>query len=261
VSTSPLYRSVHTELRDRIVAGRYAPGALLPSERRLVDEFKVSLITIRRAMDELVLDGLVERRQGVGSFVRERARGVVVGMSSFTTDVLTGRLRLVRTLLEDAQVPAPPDVARKLAVQEGSLLRHLVRLDAEGGTPLSVDEVFAPPAVAALISTEMAASPSFLHLWQEKAGLSLRRAEYEVSVQLPDASDRALLFAAADTPLLVTAELIFEEESRPVAWIITRYRGDRTRLRGSFAMGAAVATAAAAAGSAAADRSAAAVEA
>ena len=236
MSTSPLYRSVHTELRERIVDGRYAPGAVLPSERRLVEEFSVSLITIRRAMDELVLDGLVERRQGVGSFVRERARGVVVGMSSFTTDVLTGRLRLVRTLLEDTQVPAAPDVARKLAGQAGSLLRHLVRLDSEGGTPLSVDEVFASPAAAAMITTEMAASPSFLYLWQQKAGLSLRRAEYEVSVQLADASDRALLYAAADTPLLVTAELIFEEGSRPVAWIVTRYRGDRTRLRGSFAM-------------------------
>ncbi len=104
-----------------------------------------------------------------------------------------------------------------------------------------MDEVFAPPAAAASITTEMAASPSFLHLWQEKAGLSLRRAEYEVSVQLPDASDRALLFAAEDTPLLVTAELIFDEESRPAAWIVTRYRGDRIRLRGSFAMGAPVA--------------------
>jgi GntR family transcriptional regulator len=254
VSSSPLYRSVHKELRDRIGGGRYPPGGLLPSERRLVDEFGVSLITIRRAMDELVLDGLVERRQGVGSFVRERGRDVVVGMSSFTTDVLTGRLRIVRTLLEDAQVPAPPDIAQRLAVQERSMLRHLVRLDSEGGTPLSVDEVFASPVAAAMISTEMAASPSFLHLWQERAGLSLRRVEYEVSVQLPGVSDRALLYAAADTPLLVTAELIFEEGSRPVAWIVTRYRGDRARLRGSFAMGAAVA----AAGSVAADGSAAA---
>jgi DNA-binding GntR family transcriptional regulator len=239
VNNSPLYRTVHQELRERIVNGQYAPGAILPSERRLIDEFGVSLITIRRAMDELVLDGLIERRQGVGSFVRDRARGVVVGMSSFTTDVLTGRLRLVRTLLEDAQVPASPEVARRLSVQEGSMLRHLVRLDSEGGTPLSVDEVFAPPAAAASITAEMAGSPSFLYLWQVKAGLSLRRAEYEVSVQLPGEADQALLFAAPDTPLLVTAELIFEEEARPVAWIVTRYRGDRTRLRGSFAMDAA----------------------
>jgi len=237
VSPHPLYRTVHRELRQRIVTGRYGPGAVLPSERRLIDEFGVSLITIRRAMDELVLDGLIERRQGVGSFVREQARGVVVGMSSFTTDVLAGRLRLVRTLLEDRQVPAPAEVARRLLVQEGSMLRHLVRLDREGGTPLSVDEVFAPPAAASLITREMAGSPSFLHAWQEASGLSLRRTEYEVSTQLPDTADQALLHASADTPLLVTGELFFEEHARPVAWIVTRYRGDRTRLRGSFVMG------------------------
>lgn len=228
MSTAPLYRTVHRELRQRIVTGRYGPGAILPSERRLIDEFGVSLITIRRAMDELVLDGLIERRQGVGSFVREQARGVVVGMSSFTTDVLAGRLRLVRTLLEDGQIPAPSEVALRLSVQEGSMLRHLVRLDREGGAPLSVDEVFAPPAPASWITTEMAGSPSFLHAWQETSGLSFRRTEYEVSAQLPDTADQELLHTSADTPLLVTGELFFQENARPVAWIVTRYRGDRT---------------------------------
>ncbi len=236
MNAAPLYRSVHRELRERIVTGRYAPGAVLPSERRLIDEFHVSLITVRRAMDELVLDGLVERRQGVGSFVRDRARGVVVGMSSFTTDVETGRLRLVRTLLEDSPVSASAEVAGRLSVQEGSLIRHLVRLDSEGGTPLSVDEVFAPPAAAASITPAIAGSPSFLHLWQESSGLSLRRAEYEVSVQLPDQADQARLAVSPGSPLLVTGELIFDEDSRAVAWIVTRYRGDRTKLRGSFAL-------------------------
>ena len=238
-TTSPLYRAVHKELRERITSGRYAPGSLVPSERKLIGEFGVSLITVRRAMDELVLDGLVERRQGVGTFVRDTARGVVVGMSSFTTDVLSGRLRLIRTLLSDRQEPAPADVARRLGVQPGALLRHLSRLDSEGGTPLSVDEVFAPVSAAAGITQQMAASPSFLHLWQKAEGLVLRRTEYEVSVDLPGTEDQARLGAAPDTPLLVTGELMFGEGDRPVAWIVTRYRGDRTRLRGSFSMGAA----------------------
>ena len=113
MSPSPLYRPVHRELRERIVSGAYPPGGGLPSERRLIEDFKVSLITVRRALDELVLDGLIERRQGVGSFVRDQARDVVVGMSSFTTDVLSGRLRLVRVILKDALVPAAPDISQR----------------------------------------------------------------------------------------------------------------------------------------------------
>ena len=235
--TLPLYRSVHDELRRRIVSGTYPAGAGLPSERKLIVEFGVSLITVRRAMDELVLDGLIERRQGVGSFVRHRARAVSVGMSSFTSDVRDGRLRLARTLLADTMVPAPPEVAGKLAVQAGSRVRLLMRLDSEGGAPLSVDEAFVCPALATAITAEIAGSPSFLHLWEERSGIVLSRAEYEVSVQSAGKTDQEVLQIGPDSPLLVTGELVFGEDGRPVVWVVTRYRSDRTRLCGSFSLG------------------------
>ena len=234
--TLPLYHAIYHELKQRISSGTYAPGVALPTERRLSEEFDVSLITIRRALDELALDGLIERRQGIGSFVRDRPRKVVVTMSRFTPDVRSGRLRLVRTLLQDDMVTASPEVAAKLAVQPGSVLRHLVRLDSEGGTPLSIDEAFIPPTLAAGITPDVAASPSFLFLWQEKAGLVLSLTESEISVQTAGKADQALLKIGPDAPLLVTDELILGDDGRPVARVITRYRTDRTRLLGSFAM-------------------------
>ncbi|MCX6031545.1 MAG: GntR family transcriptional regulator [Chloroflexi bacterium] len=234
--TPPLYHTVYHELKRRIVSATYLPGGGLPSERRLGEEFGVSLITIRRALDELVLDGLIERRHGIGSFVRDQARNVGVGMSSFTSDVLAGRLRLVRTLLQDDTTSASPEVAVKLDVQTGSGVRHLVRLDSEGGSPLSVDEVFIPPALATATLSEIAASPSFLFLWQDKSGLVLTRTEYEVSVQMAGQADQEALQVGPDTPLLVTGELFFDREGRPAVWIVTRYRSDRTRLHGSYAL-------------------------
>lgn len=233
---APLYHTIYHELKQRIVAATYPPGTGLPSERKLGEEFGVSLITIRRALDELVLDGLIERRQGIGSFVRDRARNVVVGMSSFTSDVVAGRLRLVRTLLQDDMIAASPEVATRLAVQTGSVLRHLVRLDSEGGSPFSIDEVFIPPALATVVTSEIAASPSFLFLWQDRLDLILTRMEYEVSVQLAGKTDQGVLQVGPDTPLLVSGELFFNAEERPIAWIVTRYRSDRTRLYGSLAL-------------------------
>jgi GntR family transcriptional regulator len=234
VSPSPLYRTVHRELRERIVSGLYPPGGGVPSERRLIEEFKVSLITVRRALDELVLDGLIERRQGVGSFVRDKARDVVVGMSSFTTDVMSGRLRLVRSVLKDALAPCPADIADRLHVQPGSMVRFLSRLDMEGGSALSIDEVFVPPTLAEPITPDIAGSPSFLFLWQEKTALVLSRTEYEVSARMPGTTDQKLLGIGPETPLLVTAELFHRNDGASAAWIVTRYRSDRTRLLGSF---------------------------
>jgi GntR family transcriptional regulator len=233
---APLYRTVYDEMRRRIQSGVYPPGTCLPAERKLIEEFAVSLITVRRAMDELVLDGVIERRQGRGSFVRERGRGVLVGMSSFTADVLDGRLRIVRTLLEDQMAVASEEVASRLGLQPGSSVRRLVRLDTEGGAPLSLDEAYIPPALSAFITPEIAGSPSFLDLWQKEAGLDLNRTDFEISAQPAGPRDEEALETAAESPLLVTRELIFTAGGSPAAWIVTRYRGDRTRLRGSFTL-------------------------
>jgi DNA-binding GntR family transcriptional regulator len=228
---------LYNELRDRISSGVYPPGTALPSEARMREEFGVSLITIRRAIHELSLDGLVDSRQGIGSFVRECGRdSVVVSMSSFTSDVAAGRLRLIRTLMADELVPATSDVADKLNVPTGSMLRHFVRLDSEGEVPLSVDEVFMRPSLANEITPEIAASPLFMHLWQQASGISLVKTNYEIHVKSPDEDDREILQIGAETPILVTAELIFDPSDRPSAWIETRYRGDRSRLSASMTL-------------------------
>jgi DNA-binding GntR family transcriptional regulator len=196
-------------LRERIAAGDYMPGDALPSEPRLKEEFGVSTITVRRAIHELALDGLIDSRQGIGNIVRESAdSSVLVDMSSFTTDVTHGKLRLVRTLLVDETVPAASDIAGRLHVQPGSMLRRLVRLDREDNAPLSIDEVSIPPALASAITSGIAASPTFMHLWQGASGLQLVRAQYEIWAEKSSADDQQVLRIEPDCPVLVTGELI-----------------------------------------------------
>lgn len=228
----PLYQKILEELCRRISGGVYPLGSMLPPEPKLCEEFGVSKITVRRALQELELDGLIERRQGLGNVVKEPSESITIGLTNFTTQVATGRLRLVRTLLEDNLVQASEAVAQRLGVQTGSLLRHLVRLDSEGGLPLSLDEAFIPPALASGITHIIAASPTFMHGWQQAAGISLAKTHYEISVELATPSDQQQLHISPTTPVLVTGELVFDAQERPSLWIITRYRGDRCQLSG-----------------------------
>jgi GntR family transcriptional regulator len=229
-----LYHQVYEKLSERITSGVYPRGTPLPSENKLRGEFGVSQITIRRAIHELALDGLVVTRQGVGSFVREKARdGVVIGLSNFTSSVAAGRLRLVRTLLTDETIPASVKVADRLGVQRGSMVRHLVRLDMEGRAPVSIDEVFVPPALARRVDAKMAASPLFMHLWQQRTGMKLIRTQYEIAVEKAGRNDQGLLQIGPEVPLLVTGELVLDSAERVAMWIVTRYRADRCRLSGS----------------------------
>ena len=185
---------------------------------------------MRRALHELELDGLVDRRQGIGNIVRDTSRSVTIGLSSFTSDVVEGRLRLVRTLLRDETIPASDDIATKLGLKTGDIVRHLTRLDTQGDVPISVDDVFTPSDLAAVITVEMAASPSFLHLWQAASGIYAPRTEYELAAQMPDETMQGLLRIGPETPILWTGEVIYDESHRPLHYIISRYCGDRVRL-------------------------------
>src|ERR1700692_2807073 len=70
----PLHRQLYLVLHDEIDRGVIAPGGALPTEQTLCDQFGVSRITVRRALADLAEQGYIERRQGVGSFVRQRGR-------------------------------------------------------------------------------------------------------------------------------------------------------------------------------------------
>lgn len=72
VSGLPAYRRVANQLRTQIVAGEYAPGAQLPSERELVERYAVSRPTIRQAIGVLHTEGLVVAEHGRGVFVRPK---------------------------------------------------------------------------------------------------------------------------------------------------------------------------------------------
>ena len=229
-----LYRNVYHMIKNRISSGEYSAGTLIPSEAKLKREFNVSTITIRRAIQELVLDGLIERRQGIGSFVRDTSKKMeIVGLSSFTTDVASGRLRIVRTLLVDDMIPAQEVIAEKLRVQPDSMLRHLVRSDTIGGSPFSLDEAFIPPALAEKINHEIAASPLFMHLWQETAGLNFVYTHYDIRAGKAGQREQEIMGIEPLSPLLITGELVFDVKEIPSLWIVTKYHPDRCRLSGT----------------------------
>jgi DNA-binding GntR family transcriptional regulator len=231
---SPLYQEVYEKLAERINGGIYRRGTTLPTEAKLRKEFGVSTITVRRALHELVLDGLVDSRQGIGNFVRERPRdGVIIELSNFTSSVASGRLRIVRTLLTDELIPASAAVAKKLKVQPGSMLRHLVRLDSEGSAPLSVDEVLMPPAFAGTMDESTAASPLFAHLWQIMTHRILVRTHYDITVNIPTMEEQKQLQIDSTVPVLVTSETVMDSTGKAVMYVVTRYRGDRCRLSGT----------------------------
>lgn len=149
---APLYARIESLLRDAIAEGRYAVGALLPTEAELCDTLRVSRHTIREALRRLVEAGLVERRQGAGTVVvsREPVRGMVQSLRSiealfqYAADTrLKSTTRRLQALSAEDAAQIPAEAGAKWLRIEG------LRVD-EAGRPIAAAEVFVHPRFAAI---------------------------------------------------------------------------------------------------------------
>ncbi|WGL16293.1 GntR family transcriptional regulator [Microbulbifer bruguierae] len=136
-SHSPLYYQLYSLLKNLILNGTLANGALMPTEQQLSEAFDVSRITAKRAMDELAAENLVERRRGKGSHVIFKytpgpVKAPLVGMLQEIESM--ARQTEVR-LLELDKLKPPAEVREEFALDAGDTALRMVRVRSRDGEP------------------------------------------------------------------------------------------------------------------------------
>lgn len=233
--TAPLYRRVYHLVADGIAEGRLRPGDRLPAERALCAELGVSRATVRRALAELVEDGLVEASASRGSFVAGgRLTEPPNALLSFTElGAKRGLVATARVISAEVQ-PATLDEADAFGVAPGSDVLHLRRLRLLDGLPVAVDATRVPLArVPGLAAADFSTASLYDALEQEGAGPV--RADYTVEATGADAAHAALLDLEPDTPVLVATTCAYARDDRLIELSTTTYRGDRYRFRATLA--------------------------
>ena len=185
----PLYQQLQRGLRRAIETKLLAPEDALPPERDLAEEFSVSRITVRKALDGLVSEGLLTRRQGSGTFVASRVEKSFSKLSSFTED-MTARGRTPRSVwLRKSQGTVSPEEAMATGFAPGTPVYRFNRLRYADDTPMSLEfctiPTFCLPSVEAVQLS--------LYDALDKAGHRPQRALQRL---------RAVLLTAAQTELL-----------------------------------------------------------
>ena len=136
------YHQIADELRGRILAGAYAAGRLMPSESEMSAEFDVSRVTVRKALEILREDGLVDSRQGFGWFVAgEPVRQPLARLSTIEEQMRDSGAAPERRVLEFAFEKAPRDVAQALG--STNVLR-VKRVNLADGEPFAIVTVWCP---------------------------------------------------------------------------------------------------------------------
>lgn len=206
----PLHRQLFLVLHDEIDRGVIAAGDALPTEQTLCDQFGVSRITVRRALADLAEQGYIERRQGVGSFVREHPEptDALLAGRSYMDGLRQTQFETEVDVIElDTRRPPRP-IADALAAS-GELL-HIVRVRRQRrtGEPLIVSEAWLPIDLADTL-TEPALLRAPLYQLLSEAGVSVDRMRHEITAEIAGPRNARLLDTAIGSALLRLNRLAF----------------------------------------------------
>jgi GntR family transcriptional regulator len=226
----PKYHQVYLVLREQLAEGRFSDG--VPPELRLVQQFGVARATVRKALERLAAEGLIDRRPGRGTRPRRHdsstaaaapANGRLAGLLG---NIVHMGLQTQVKVLSCNVVAAVPAVAQRLALPARARVQKAVRVRASHLGPLSHITTWVPHELArAFGRRELAREPILLLL--ERAGVRIGRATQSISACPADATVAARLGVAKGTALLAVERVVYDSNERPVQWLQGLYRPDR----------------------------------
>jgi GntR family transcriptional regulator len=219
---APLYLQLQKQLREAIQKQVLSPNDALPAERDLAEDLGVSRITVRKALDGLVGEGLLTRRQGAGTFVAARVEKSFSKLSSFTEDMIS-RGRVPRsTWLSRATGQVTPEESLTLGLSPGAPVYRFNRIRYADDAPMALEYSTVP---AFCMSSPDAVEAS-LYEALEKSGHRPARALQRLRAVLFTPEQADLLGVAPRDPGLLIERRGFLRDGRVVEVTQSYYRGD-----------------------------------
>lgn len=216
-SRVPLHLQVFNVLRSDIFRGAVKEGAQLPGEIALGEQFDVSRITIRRALDELAARGLIDRVRGRGTTVSRRPSfsPVVADVNGLLErNVLIG-LETTSRLLEFSYVPARAEIAQALGLAQGAMVQMAVRIRSRDGVPFAFVTSWIPERIGRRFdAAEIETTPVLALL--EQHGLVIDYIEQTISSQSASRAAGRALAVEPNSPLLKVERIVFATGGKPV---------------------------------------------
>lgn len=230
-SAPPFVRVKHF-LRQGLAQGQWLPGALMPSETELMQQFGVSRMTVNRAIRELQAEGLVTRTQGVGTFAAALNRVSSTLRIQDVHEEIVSRGHLHRAEVHLCRRErATQGVAEQLGVPIGSEVFHTLMVHHENGVPLQCEDRYVNPACAPdYLREDFSRVTPTQHLFRHTA---LWRAQYQVEAAHPTRQEARLLQIDAQAPCLI---MVRRTLTRDAVITLARlvYPGTRHALSGEF---------------------------
>jgi GntR family phosphonate transport system transcriptional regulator len=226
-----LWRQIADDVEQEIVAGAYAAGERLPGEVEIAQRFDVNRHTVRRALAELALRGLVRAERGSGTFVEPRRIAYPIKRRTRFSEIVGGTGREVGgRLIADSEEPASGAVAERLHIPVGELVIRLEVLRSADGLPICAGTTWLPakrlPGIAQVYRLHRGMTATLAQFGIR----DYRRHSTRISATSADALDAQRLRTVPGRPLLLVDSVDVLPSGEPVLTSRSRFAPDRVEL-------------------------------
>ena len=228
-SSSPLYHQLMQRITADIEQGTYPTGSRIPPEHELEQTYQVSRVTVRRALAELTAEGLLERKQGKGTFVSMPRTGLQLkSLHSFHDSCKINKMKPSTTVIHVRETSATGTDAEELNLAEGSRVLETLRVRRADDVPVVLERNRFSMAYAYLQDLDLTGS---LYGLLREYGVEPKLAVHDVSLHRATEEEAQLLDTETGAPLVCLHEVIFDQKGRPLHNSVQLIRGERFVFR------------------------------
>ncbi|GLW05319.1 GntR family transcriptional regulator [Microtetraspora sp. NBRC 13810] len=229
-SPVPKYFQLREILLDLMESNELPIGAAIPSERDLCQQFGLSRMTVRQAVDHLVSEGRLHRVAGKGTFVARPKIEMALRLTSFSDDMRARGLRPGSRDLDRRIMRASAHLARELGIRPGDEVHFIERLRTADGEPLCIERAHIPVSLAPDLIDRDLTDRSLYGLLESDYGLVLDAGELTIDGGIADPGDADLLKLPRGGAVLLLQRRSFAGGVCAELGVST-YRADRYQLR------------------------------
>lgn len=231
-SKLPLYDQIERNLRDLVVNGHLKPGEAMPGEWDLADLYGVSRLTVRRALDELVRQSWLEKKHGVGTFVRQPTMATIAaGKLSFTEQMRSIGREPSSKFIGQNLTNATDKIARALKIQEGDPIIEITRVRLADDVPILLETAcLSTKRFPALESHDWSQGESLYKILSDKYDINITALDHTIKPVTLTATEARYLDAKAGIPALLSEIIAYTPGGEPVEYAWSVSNGDKSEF-------------------------------
>ncbi len=229
---SPYYRWLADTLREDIFTGAYKPGDTLPTEHELMRRYQLSSTTVRRAVQDLVREGLIYRKAGKGTFVkRSKIEENLLYLTSFAEEMQSRDICPKFRLVSAKSIVPSREIAQALGITEDQQVFLIERIQYANSEPIALAQGYWRHELGELLARHDLNEISLYPMLEHEYRVPLVEADESISATTADPAVARKLQIRRHAPLLVRRRVTYTSEMRPVEYTITLYRADQYEYR------------------------------